>query len=190
VRALFVDTPPGFLEERRRLGHDTRDEMWEGVLHMVPPPRSRHQRLEARLAAVLVPLAETRGWEVMTQAGLYRPGAENDWRVPDLVIARRDHISERGVECRAEVVVEIRSPNDETYDKLPFYADVECQEVLVIDPATWRIELFVLRGGRLLAALPEPSGAVRLPSLDVYVTPLEDGLRLRGSDGDVDIRLP
>jgi hypothetical protein len=31
------------LDERRRLGQDVRDEMWDGVLHMVPPPGGAHQ---------------------------------------------------------------------------------------------------------------------------------------------------
>ncbi len=53
---------------------------------------------------------------------------------------------------RAELVVEIRSGNDETYDKLDFYADLQVQEVFVADPDACTVELFVLRGGRLHAA--------------------------------------
>lgn len=36
----MLEVPEGLLAERARLGHDRFDEMWEGVLHMVPPPRS------------------------------------------------------------------------------------------------------------------------------------------------------
>jgi hypothetical protein len=34
----MLDAPQAMLDERRRPGHDVRDEMWDGVLHMVPPP--------------------------------------------------------------------------------------------------------------------------------------------------------
>ena len=33
------------LDDRRRRGADRWDEMWDGVLHMVPPPGSDHQTL-------------------------------------------------------------------------------------------------------------------------------------------------
>lgn len=38
MRAVWIGVPDRFLEERHRLGHDKQDELWEGVLHMVPPP--------------------------------------------------------------------------------------------------------------------------------------------------------
>jgi hypothetical protein len=34
----MLDVPGSLLDERRRLGLDVVDEVWEGVLHMVPPP--------------------------------------------------------------------------------------------------------------------------------------------------------
>lgn len=35
VRVVFLEAPEQLLAERRRLGFDGRDEMWEGELHMV-----------------------------------------------------------------------------------------------------------------------------------------------------------
>ena len=46
----------------------------------------------------------------------------------------------------AAVVVEIVSPGDETYDKLPFYAAHGVDEVLVADPARRRVQVLVLSG--------------------------------------------
>jgi hypothetical protein len=40
-----IGLPEGYLEERRRKGLDGRDEMWEGVLHLVPAPSAKHQGL-------------------------------------------------------------------------------------------------------------------------------------------------
>ncbi|MGI9120683.1 MAG: hypothetical protein ACR2G7_11290 [Acidimicrobiales bacterium] len=42
MRAVLLEAPQSLLEERRRLGLDIFDEMWEGVLHMVPPPGGPH----------------------------------------------------------------------------------------------------------------------------------------------------
>jgi len=52
--------------------------------------------------------------------------------VPDLAVYRGDQASERGAEG-AELVVEIRSPGDESLAKLPWYLDGGCREVLIVD---------------------------------------------------------
>ena len=41
-------------------------------------------------------------------------------------------------------MIEIRSPEDETYDKLPFYAALGTREVVVIDRDTKRTEIYRL----------------------------------------------
>ncbi len=189
MRAVLLDVPESLLEERRRKGHDAWDEVWEGVLHMVPPPSGVHQRFGTRLVAALLPVAEARSLVASHETGLFRPGAaDDDYRIPDLVFARPENSTHRGVEGRAELVVEIRSPGDETYDKLDFYADVEVQEVLVVDPEACTAELFVLRGGRLHAALPDSSGSTRSVALGVaFVTVDGPALRLIWDGGEADI---
>ncbi len=178
MRAVLVDVPESLLEERRRAGVDVWDEVWEGMLHMVPAPSGHHQRFGLRLGATLLPLADDRGLVASHETGLYRPGAgQSDYRVPDLVFARPDNASDRGVEGRAELVVEILSPGDETYEKLDFYADVDVQEVLVADPESCRIELFMLGGRRLHATLPDSSGSVTARSLGVSFSTV-DGPKL------------
>src|SRR5262245_45866015 len=118
VRAVMLEVDPKLLAERARLGLDIRDEMWDGELHIVPQASGPHQRFGTRLAVVLLPLAEARGLEMSYETGLYR--LENDYRVPDLMIYRSGHASDRGAEG-AELVIEIRSPGDETMIKLPWY---------------------------------------------------------------------
>src|SRR5919202_1745816 len=164
MRAVMLEVPEHLLEERRRLGHDRRDEMWEGVLHMVPQPFSRHQRLSALLLAALLPPANARALWMAHETSVFRPATESsDYRVPDLVVARPEHVSERGVEGRAELLVEIRSPGDESYEKVPFYADVGCQEVLIVDRDTLELELYVRGEAR------GTDGPVVLESLGVGV---------------------
>lgn len=135
MQAVMLEVPEALLAERRRLGHDRFDEMWEGVLHMVPPPSFGHQGLEAWLVEIWAPLARARGLRVTTDTGLFDPSVTDffSYRQPDVAVSAPAHISRRGIEGRAELVVEVRSPNDEAYEKLPFYERVGVQEVLVIE---------------------------------------------------------
>jgi Uma2 family endonuclease len=127
--------PESLLAERRKLGHDRFDEMWEGELHMVPPPGFHHQRLASWLLATWWPVAHDTGWVVAMEMGLFDPAVldSSSYRQPDVVVARPEHTSSRGVEGRAELVMEVRSPDDETYQKLPFYERVGVHEVLVVE---------------------------------------------------------
>ena len=178
----MTDAPAHFLEERRRLGHDRRDEMWEGVLHLVPQPASRHQRLAHKLGAVLLPLAEAKDLIGMQEPAVYRPGRTDSWRIPELGYACREHVSERGIEGRAEV----RSPGDETYDKLPFYGEVGCRELLVVDHDTLALELFLLQEGAMVATPAEAAGRFRLDSVEAFIGP---AIRIDWDGGSADIVL-
>ncbi|MGH9185528.1 MAG: Uma2 family endonuclease [Acidimicrobiales bacterium] len=134
MKAVMLQVPEALLEERRRQGADRWDEIWEGVLHMVPPPAERHQNLGMRLGATLLPLADRRGLKLSYEIGLYR--TTDDYRVPDLAVYRPDQASARGIEQSAELVIEIRSPGDETTEKLPWYTAQDVCEILVIDRDT------------------------------------------------------
>lgn len=57
---------------------------------------------------------------------------EMDWRVPDQVYVRPDQEIEEGGVTGAEFVVEARSPGDESYAKLPFYAEKGITEVIIV----------------------------------------------------------
>ncbi len=117
---------------------------------------------------MLAPLAKSKGLRSFFETGLYRPeSSKPDYRIPDLMFARRSLVSERGVEGGAELVVELLSEGDESRDKLDFYAQVEVSEALLIDPVTREVELYALRGGRLHLALPGEDGTVRLQLLGI-----------------------
>lgn len=143
----MIDAPQAMLDERRRLGQDKFDELWDGVLHMVPPPGGPHQRLGSAFMVAVAPQAQRRGLIPHYETGLFR--SDDDYRVPDLSFARSDQLSERGLDG-AELVVEIRSLRDETYEKLDFYAQVGVQEVLVLHPRPRKVELFRNVAGRML----------------------------------------
>jgi len=170
----MLDVPQALLEERRRTDHDKADEMWEGVLHMVPPPSGAHQRLGSDLYVVLAPLAQARGLTAWYDGtGLFRPGVEDDYRVPDQLFADPGLSSARGVEGPAALVVEILSPGDETYEKLGWYAALGVAEVLVVQPESRTAELFVPHGGRM-----QPADEAFIEALQVRLETIA-GPRLR-----------
>jgi len=173
MRAVFLKAPEGFLEERRRLGHDRWDEVWNGVLHMVPPPSSEHQWVGSQLLVALAQVARQQGLRGSYETGVFRPGREDrDYRVPDLVYYRKEQATDRGVVGRAELVIEILSPDDESRDKLPFYAELGIPEVWLVDPQTRQVELYLLRGAAYHVALPDAEGALRSPALGVTLRTL------------------
>jgi Uma2 family endonuclease len=166
----MVDAPESLLEERRRLGLDRFDEIWEGVVHMVPPPSFSHQFLGSEMLAVLRPIASSGGLKSVYEVGVYDPKAgDTNFRVPDLAFVRAENTSARGIEGKAALVIEILSPNDESREKLPFYAAVGVEEVWIVDPATRVCEVYVLRGRAYHAALPGDDGSIRSPTLGVTV---------------------
>src|SRR5204862_563678 len=116
-----------------RAGTDLWDEVWNGVLHMVPAPSRWHQRFGLKLGVVLDPIAERHGLELSYETSVYRPNVDDDYRTPDLIAYEPTFGSKRGVEGVAELVIEILSPNDETYDKLPFYVEVGIRQILVVN---------------------------------------------------------
>ena len=59
------------------------------------------------------------------------------------------------------VVVEIHSPGDEAYEKLPFYASLGVPEVWIIDRDTGRPEIHVLQGGEYVRQSPADDGWMR-----------------------------
>ena len=162
------------LEHRRRLGLDKKDERWAGEWRIVNPPEVWHIRVQRDLLVALIPRAAALGIEPLGESGVF--GAPDDWRVPDLVFVRPEDIDgdDEGW-VRAELVVEIRSPGDDSYRKLPFYAE-RVREVLVLHRDRTP-ELY--RGMDRVAV--EADGSVRSEALGVTFTPVgtDDGPRLR-----------
>jgi Uma2 family endonuclease len=101
--------------------------------------------------------------------GMY--GAANDYRVPDVVIYPPEALAERGLDGAPLVVFEIRSPNDESYEKLPWYLARGTGAVVIIDPPRLSVEAFTTDG----QVDPDADGLVPIPGL---------GVRLGGTRDD------
>lgn len=181
-----------WLRQRSAAGLDRFDEVWDGVLHVVPPPSGQHQRMSTALAFAVHERAGARGLILSMETGLFDPlNGLKDFRTPDFSVYRAENASDRGIDGRAELVVEMRSPRDETYEKFPFYAAQQVQEVLVVHPESRRFELFRLDGAGYLPVEPDAAGVITIASLDVGLATVEtdDGPRLQVTVGDVATRL-
>ncbi len=181
MRAFVNSGDPGFqswLEQRRRQGNDRFDEVWDGVLHVVPPPSSQHQAFESELEAVLRPIAKARGCSVFHNMGVYDPTAgEKNFRIPDLVVVDPKFVSPRGIEGRAELAVELLSPDDESHDKLPFYASCGIPELWMIDPITRDVEIYILRKTTYATIAWNRQGALAAPKLDLELQTVSSSSR-------------
>ncbi|MHB8438367.1 MAG: Uma2 family endonuclease [Acidimicrobiales bacterium] len=179
MKAVILDVDQRTLAERAQLGLDVRDEMWEGVLHMVPQPISRHQELESELLQAFGPIVRTRGLRVAPELAVF--AGEHDYRVPDVAVYSTEARGIRGVTGTAALVVEIRSPGDETYEKLPWYLAGRAEAVLIVDRDSLAVELYTADG-----RLPNDSdGGVVVESLGVAIVP--DAGTLRVGDRLLDI---
>jgi Uma2 family endonuclease len=182
---------PEDLERRKKLGHDIWDEMWDGVLHMPPMPNFDHQDLEGSMEGYL-----RRRWarpnkaKVAHQINLAPPGGwPTNFRIPDLIlltpprfrIMRGDYF-----EGAPDVVVEIRSPDDESYDKLPFYAALGVPEVWFVDRDTKEPEIYLLRRGKYRKQRAGAGGWVRSAGTGVEMRATKTGklaMRMNGKEG-------
>ena len=142
---LLLDPPPteldALLERRKRLGQDGKDEVWEGVLHVVPAPGHKHAHLAQQLAQLLGPAACAAGLEP-TIAQFNLGDSKDDFRVPDGGLHRPG--AAEMWHPTAALVLEILSPGDESWEKLPFYAAHHVDEILIVDPATHEIHWLAL----------------------------------------------
>jgi Uma2 family endonuclease len=170
------EVPRHVLDWRRRTGEDQFDEMWEGVLHMTPCPNREHQELEWALETWLRQhWAKPRGNKVFHQINVAAIGGwPKNYRIPDLVLLTPDrfHIDRNEYfEGPPTVVVEIRTPDDETLEKCPFYATLGVPEVWVIDRDTREPRVFTLSGDGYEALAPAADG---------WITSGPTGIQLRG----------
>lgn len=147
MRTLVLDPPPpqleALLEQRRRTGTDKHDEVWEGVYHMIPGPDIAHALVAQQLAVLFDAPARTHGLVVSTEFNL--GSSKDDYRVPDLGVHRDPQLAVWIP--TAAIAVEVLSPDDDTWKKLPFYARHEVDELLIVDPAERSVTWLVLREG-------------------------------------------
>jgi Uma2 family endonuclease len=159
-----------WIARRRAMRQDLHDEVWHGEYHMAAAPNFFHSVVAAELARALDRLAPPRGLVVGTAFNL---GLDKDnFRVPDLGIHRE--LLDAVWVPTAAMVVEVVSPDDESWLKFDHYAARGVDEVLIADPRDRMLHLFVLVDGRY-----EPTDRSSL--LDVAVAELHQAIAWPGS---------
>jgi Uma2 family endonuclease len=125
------------IERRHALGIDLYDELWEGSYHVAPAPSAAHAFLDNIVAVVLHPYAVAAG---LAGTGPFNLGGPDDYRVPDRGYHRGQP---RGTWVpTAAIVIEIISPDDETYEKFGFYAAHGVDEIVVVDPSATAVTVW------------------------------------------------
>lgn len=142
-------------QERAAAGADRWDEVWEGTYMMAPAPNNEHQEIGTRLCVAFVEVA---GWDsgaVVTQVANVSDRDrrwKQNYRCPDIVVylantkAKNLRTHWNG---GPDLAVEITSDDDQTRDKIPFYAKVGTRELLIVDRNPWSLELFRLTRKKL-----------------------------------------
>lgn len=136
------------IEARKRTDTDRWDEVWEGVYIVSPQPNNEHQDIITGLIEILADIIKR------TKLGFVYPGVnlsdqEDNWkfnyRAPDVAVFLK---SGKAVNCDtywrgpADFLVEIVSPFDASYEKIPFYDKLGVVELLIIDRDPWKLELY------------------------------------------------
>jgi Uma2 family endonuclease len=166
------------LKERRKAwGADHHDEVWEGVYFMAPLADNDHQELVAGLTFALYDVVDAAGLGKVFP-GVNLAGAAEDWtfdyRAPDVVVILASGTAQDQKTCyrgAADFVIEITSPRDRTYEKIPFYSRQGVRELLIVDRQSWALELYQNQGGGLEKA--GQSETQRSDLLRSGVVPLE-----------------
>jgi len=141
MRTIVLGDQPAplqsWLEQRRALGQDRFDEVWEGEYHVAPEAHGRHGDVAHQLGELLSPPARTAG---LRGSGPLNLGTKGDYRVPD-----QAYLRQRATEVwnpSAVIVVEVVSPGDESYAKFDFYHRLGVEEVLIVDPLRRAVEWY------------------------------------------------
>ena len=184
MRAVYLDIPESALRERRARGLDMLDEMWEGELHLVPLPSLDHQDIVSELTKFLrLECGRRQHGRVFAQTGVHDPARPKDsYRGPDLSFVAKGNervLHKRGIVGAADSVIEIRSEDDETYEKFPFFTRLGVREVIVIPVASRKPEVYRLSGSRLVTVKPERGGWVSAEVLGVRMRAIPGKCRVR-----------
>ncbi len=190
MKAVMPCVPPEILTWRKRTGADRWDEMWEGVLHMVPMPNREHQDLEGAMETYLrLYWARPRRSKVYHSINLASPGGwPNDYRIPDLVLLspeRFDIDHNEYFEGAPDVIIEIRSPDDETYEKLGFYAALGVPEVWIVDRDSKQPAMYILAGDHYEKKAADGEGWLRSDRTGIELRAGKSGkltMRLEGDE--------
>lgn len=141
-------------EDYLRLPDDgKRYEILEGVLHVVPSPTTRHQRISRELGFMIYGYVTQNGLGEVFYAPLDIVFSRTSIAQPDLIYVSQDRqsvITEKHIAGSPDLVVEILSPSNSASDrvtKAQIYARYGVPYYWVVDPEKKAVEEFRLERG-------------------------------------------
>lgn len=157
-RVLVKDTDRAdeLIQERKRLGADRYDEVWDGVYVMPSMPSLEHQELVHDLDTIFGEVVERPGLgKIYPGINVSDRGADwkKNYRVPDLVIVLKNSRAishSTHVQGGPDFLVEIESPGDDSEEKVPFYGQIGVRELLLIHRDKRTLRLLRLDGQELV----------------------------------------
>lgn len=115
---------------------------------MNPSPTGGHADLLQQVADALTPPAQAAG--LIRRFSGVNIGVSDNYRIPDGVL-QREALPDLW-QPTAALAIEIRSPHDETWEKLPHYAKHGVEELLVVDPHARTVTWLTLASGEYVPA--------------------------------------
>jgi Uma2 family endonuclease len=158
MNRLLVTDPDLYeqlIEERKRLGHDLYDEVWEGVYVMPTMPSLGHQDLVSGFTTIFR--------IIMGKRARVQPGANvsdrEDWkdnfRVPDVVVVLENgRAIDRDTFWLGGPDFLVESPDDATEAKIPFYSQIRVEELLIVERDSRKLLLLRHNGKKLVNVEP------------------------------------
>jgi Uma2 family endonuclease len=150
------DTAEQIQADRKERGIDKWDEVWDGVYVVPSLPNDEHQELQALLLLPLLEVVQLPGLGKV-RAGVNvtdrHPDWEENYRGPDVVVYLNTTTAvnyETHWLGGPDFLVEIISPSEDPMAKFDFYAKVKSREVMIVDRNPWAVELYRLKGKKLV----------------------------------------
>jgi Uma2 family endonuclease len=158
------------IAERKRLGQDRNDEVWDGVYRMAPAPNTLHSRIISHLSAFFQSQIDAKGiGQVLIGVNVSDrvKGWDRNYRIPDLSVMLNGG---RAVDHDTfwlggpDFLVEVCSPDENPGEKHEFYEAIGVRELFIVNRDPWRLELFRLIDGKLSIVGECTSGSGELVS--------------------------
>jgi Uma2 family endonuclease len=150
-----------------------RYELWEGTLHELTSPATRHQHVLGKLHVILCRHVDERALGLVYVAPLDVILSDHTVLQPDIIFVARNHasvVADRGVEGPPTLAIEILSPStaaDDRGRKRDLYARYGVPFYWIVDGEAETVEAYVLEGDSYrLAASAAGMTPVDLPPFE------------------------
>ncbi len=142
---------------------------------MVPPPTEHHQNIVGQTFALFTSYVTKHGsGRLRLGLGVRDPNSgEANYRIPEWIFVRagREKVLRQDssyVDEGPDVILEVRSPGDETDEKTAFYEKVGVREELVVDRDSRHVQVLRLVAGRLVPVSPNADGWIYCEGLRAF----------------------